>query len=416
MSQYVIKGGKRLEGELHVDGSKNAVLPIIAATLLSGDKTYLKHCPRIDDVEIMIEILKQLGCHVNWEDDTLAIDTSTLQSYDINEALVKKMRSSIILLGALIGRCGEAKISYPGGCKLGARPIDLHLAALKKMGTLIREEQGFIICKNSQLQGAKIYLDLPSVGATENIMLAAACAQGETVIFNAAREPEIIDLQDFLNSCGAKIKGAGTSTIVIEGIKKLHGTDYGVIPDRIIAGTYLTAAAITRGNILLNHVNPVHLKAVLDKFTEMGCIIHSEEKRIILEAPKVLKGVNLSTAPYPGYPTDMQSQCMALMCTCSSNSMIKENLFEARFKAAYELIKMGAQITIEGQKAVIMPCKCLIGQNVIAEDLRGGAALVLAGLAAEGVTTVGEIYHIKRGYQHMDRDLKLLGAQIEERK
>lgn len=415
MSQYVIQGGKRLEGELHINGSKNAVLPIIAATLLSGNTTYLENCPRILDVEIMIEILKQLGCKVRWEHQTLIIDTSTLTDCKISEELVRKMRSSIILLGGLIGRCGEACMSYPGGCKLGARPIDLHLKSFKEMGVSIVEENGFIVCKNQHLQGAKIYLNFPSVGATENIMLAAVLAPGTTTIYNAAREPEIVDLQNFLKASGAKITGAGTKTIFIEGVEKLHEVRYRVIPDRIIAGTYLVATAITRGSVILNDIDNRHLKATLTKLEKTGCEIRRESNRVILTAPPILEGVDIITKPYPGYPTDMQSQMMALLCTCQSKSIIKENLFEARFKPAYELIRMGANIDINENIATITPCNRLTGTTVQAEDLRGGAALVIAGLYAEGTTVVEEIHHIQRGYQNIVEDLSQLGASIQEK-
>lgn len=415
MSQYVIEGGRRLEGELHIAGSKNAVLPIMAATLLNREVTYLENCPRIEDVKIMIEILKELGCKVVWQGETLMIDTRTLQTYHINEALVKKMRSSIILLGALIGRCNEATVSQPGGCQLGARPIDLHLEGLKKMGVQITESDGIIVCKASHLQGAKINLRFPSVGATENIMLAAVRCNGCTVISNPAKEPEIIDLQNFLVACGAQITGAGTNQIVINGTKKLRGIRYRVIPDRIIAGTYLVAAAITRGNIILNDVNSGDLRALLEKLEEMGCKIVSESHRVILDSPNRLKGAKIITAPYPGFPTDMQSQMLTLLCTCHGESSIKENLFEARFKIVDELLKMGAHIKVKDCTACIKGNDLLKGCQVVAKDLRGGAALVLAGLGAEGTTIVEHTEHIKRGYEDITSDLAKLGAQIKER-
>lgn len=415
MSHYVIQGGKRLEGELHIEGSKNAVLPIIAATILSGNVTYLYNCPKILDVDIMTEILKQLGCKISRNNKTLVIDTSTISSSDISEELVRKMRSSIILLGAIIGRFRKAKISYPGGCPLGARPIDLHLAAFKKMGIHITEEHGFIICESNNLQGARIHLDFPSVGATENIMLAATLASGDTIINNAAREPEIVDLQNYLNSCGAKIAGAGTNTIYIQGVKSLHSTEYKVIPDRIIAGTYLTAAAITRGKICLKNIIPDHIRSICAKLEEIGCTIKEAENEVVLTAPKALNGTYITTEPYPGFPTDMQSQMMALLCTCKDTSIIKEKLFEARFKPAYELVRMGADISINGPIAVIKPTSFLTGAHIYAEDLRGGAALVLAGLYAHGMTIVDNIFHIKRGYENIVLDLKQLGAEIEEK-
>ncbi|MBU3803325.1 MAG: UDP-N-acetylglucosamine 1-carboxyvinyltransferase [Candidatus Cellulosilyticum pullistercoris] len=415
MSQYVIEGGKRLEGELQIGGSKNAVLPIIAATLLNEEVTYLENCPKILDVKIMIEILRELGCKVEWQEKTLMLDTTTLQNYDINEALVKKMRSSIILLGALMGRCGEARISEPGGCQLGARPIDLHLEALRKMNVDITETNGMISCKASHLRGAEINLKFPSVGATENIMLAATRCEGRTIIYNPAMEPEIVDLQNFLVACGAKITGAGTSKIIIDGVKKLNSVHYRVIPDRIIAGTYLVAAAITRGTIILNKVENSHLEAITNQLERMGCKIVNETHRLIMTAPKQLKSVDIITQPYPGFPTDMQSQMMALLCTCNETALIKENLFEARFKIVDELVKMGAQITVDDCLATIRGGHKLKGCSVIAKDLRGGAALVLAGLAAEGRTTVENIGYIKRGYENIVDDLSKLGAHIEER-
>lgn len=415
MSQYVIEGGKRLEGELQIGGSKNAVLPIIAATLLNEEITYLENCPKILDVKIMIEILKELGCKVEWQGQTLKLDSTTLQNYDINEALVKKMRSSIILLGALMGRCGEARISEPGGCQLGARPIDLHLEALRKMNVDVTETNGIISCKASHLRGAEINLKFPSVGATENIMLAATRCEGRTVIYNSAMEPEIIDLQNFLVACGAKITGAGTSKIIIDGVKKLNSVHYRVIPDRIIAGTYLVAAAITRGDIILNGVESNHLMAIIEQLEMMGCKIVNEAHRLIMMAPKKLKSVDIITQPYPGFPTDMQSQMMALLCTCDETALVKENLFEARFKIVDELARMGAQITVDDCMATIRGGHELKGSTVIAKDLRGGAALVLAGLAAEGCTIVENTEYIKRGYENIVEDLSRLGAQIEER-
>lgn len=416
MSQYVIEGGKRLEGELQIEGSKNAVLPIIAATLLNEDITYIRNCPEISDVKIMIQILEELGCHIEWQDHTLVIDTRHLATYVLNESLVKKMRSSIILLGALMGRCGEAQINRPGGCQLGARPIDLHLDALEKMNVMISEMDEAIYCKTLHLQGATINLKFPSVGATENIMLAAVRSEGITVIHNAAREPEIIDLQDFLIACGAKIKGAGTPTILIQGVKKLRGTSYEVIPDRIIAGTYLAAAAMTRGSIRLKNVRYAHVKAITDKLEMMGCKIVRENNGLVLSTPQILRGIDIVTEPYPGFPTDMQSQMMTLLCTCKESTTIKENLFEARFKIVDELKKMGADIEVKGCTAYINGYKPLYGTTICAKDLRGGAALVLAGLVAEGMTIVEHIEHVERGYQNIVADLSKLGAKIQERK
>lgn len=415
MSQYVIEGGKRLEGELQIDGSKNAVLPIMAATLLCEEVTYLKNCPKIMDVIIMIQILEQLGCKIDWQEDMLVIDTRDLSTYMLDESLVKRMRSSIILLGALMGRCGEAKISQPGGCQLGARPIDLHLDALRKMNVTISENDGIIGCKTLNLQGATINLKFPSVGATENIMLAATRSQGITVIHNAAREPEVIDLQEFLVACGAKITGAGTSTIVIEGVSRLSGICYKVIPDRIVAGTYLVAAAITRGEVILKDVRSDHLCSVVSKLEAMGCNVIKEEGRIILSVPRKLKGIDIVTEPYPGFPTDMQSQMLVLLCTCHEKVKVKETLFESRFKIVDELNKMGAAIRVNECTAYIDGYHPLHGAPIEAKDLRGGAALVLAGLIAEGHTTVMNVEHVERGYQNIVEDLFKLGAKIQKK-
>lgn len=415
MSQYIIEGGRRLEGELWIDGSKNAVLPIIAATLLCEDKVYLRKCPKIVDVKIMIEILEQLGCQIEWQEQTLIIDTRQLTTCALNETLVKKMRSSIILLGALMGRCGEAQISQPGGCQLGARPIDLHLDALRKMNVTISEIDGMIQCKTSHLQGATINLKMPSVGATENIMLAATRSEGVTVIHNAAKEPEIVDLQDFLVACGAKIRGAGTSTILIQGVEKLSGATYRAIPDRIIAGTYLTAAAATRGSVILNDVRSQHLEAIIAKLEMMGCKIFKEDQRMILEAKGTLRGIDIVTEPYPGFPTDMQSQMLVVLCTCKEKTFVKENLFEARFKIVEELNKMGAAIEVRDCTAYVNGGMPLHGARIFARDLRGGAALILAGLIADGRTTVENTEHIERGYQNIVKDLSMLGAQIQEK-
>ena len=417
MSEFVINGGKRLEGELQISGSKNAVLPIMAATVLVEGITQLDNCPRIADVEIMIELLKELGCKVEWQNESLLIDTSSLNAYEISETLVKRMRSSIILLGALLGRTHQAKMSQPGGCKLGARPIDLHLEALKKMGVEveIENEKGIISCRAFNLQGATINLKFPSVGATENIMLAAARSKGMTIINNPAREPEIVDLQNFLASCGVKVTGAGTGQMIIFGVEKLKNIRYRVIPDRIIAGTYMAAAAITRGHIRLKAIEVKDLKPITKVFRQMGCMISEREGAIELSAPQHLKGIEIETAPHPGFPTDMQSQMLALMCTCDNISKVTENLFESRFKTVDELCKMGAAINVEDTSAIVYPKKKLYGTRVHAKDLRGGAALVIAGLAAEGYTIVDGTEHIKRGYADITADLRKLGAQIEEK-
>lgn len=416
MLSYIIEGGNKLEGTVSISGSKNASLPIIAGTILSSKTTKLYNVPNIHDTQITLKILKLLGCKVKRERDKIEINTKQMNKTEIPEDLMRQMRSTVIMAGAIIGRFKEATFSYPGGCEIGARPIDLHLEAFKKLGINIEEKAGFIHCTCDKIIGAEIHLDFPSVGATENIMLAATKCDGVTVIHNAAREPEIIDLQNFLVACGAKITGAGTSTILIQGVKKLRGVSYRVIPDRIIAGTYLVAAAMTRGQIILNDICSAHLEATTSRLEMMGCQLIKEKNRIILSCPKELKGIDIITEPYPGFPTDMQSQMMVLLCTCKEPSSIKENLFEARFKIVDELIKMGADIKVKECTAYIRQYKKLHGANICAKDLRGGAALVLAGLVAEGCTTVDEVQHIERGYQNIVADLSKLGAQIQERK
>ncbi len=413
MARYVIEGGKRLEGEICIDGAKNAVLPIIAATILSGKESVIHNCPNISDVITMVEILRHLGCTVIWNNKTLIINSVHIDRYDVPDNLVRKMRSSIIILGALLGRFRQGQVSYPGGCPLGARPIDLHLKAFNDMGAYIIEDHGFIICKESVLHGAKIHLDFPSVGATENIMLAAVLAKGTTVIYNAAKEPEIKDLQDFLNAMGARIHGGGGDTITIHGVETLDRVEFTVMPDRIIAGTYLVAGAICKGEISLVNVDYNHLIAVTSKLREVGCEIYEEKDKIHLKVPEVLRSVDLiRTQPYPGFPTDMQAQFMALLSTVTGTSVIQETVFESRYKHAKELVRLGANIHIEGRVAIIKGVKRLQGATVEASDLRGGAALVLAGLMADGITEVKNIEHIKRGYRNLVQDMQLLGARI----
>ncbi|HOQ16541.1 MAG: UDP-N-acetylglucosamine 1-carboxyvinyltransferase [Epulopiscium sp.] len=415
MGRFYIDGGRCLEGTLRIQGGKNAVLPILAATVLNGDVSYIQDCPRILDVFTMIRILESIGCKVRWDDKTLMIDSSSVDSYKIPEELVREMRSSIILLGSVLGRHKKVIISYPGGCPLGPRPIDLHIKALKQLGASIKEEHGFIICEAPKLVGAKIHLDFPSVGATENIMLAAVLAEGTTEIHNAAKEPEIKDLQDFLNGMGAKIKGASSDVITIEGVKSLHQVEHKVIPDRIVTGTYLAAAAITGGEVLLTNVNPNHIQAINSKLKEAGCRIIEEKDRIYLKAPKKLKNIDIiRTQPYPGFPTDMQAQMMAMLTVASGASIITETVFESRYKHVDELIRMGANITLEGRTAIIKGVGHLTGTNVYAKDLRGGAALIIAGLVAEGVTIVDGAKHIERGYEQIDKDLNILGASIRK--
>lgn len=363
----------------------------------------------------MVRILESIGCGIKWEGRTLIVDSSTVSSYEVPEDLVREMRSSIIFLGSVLGRYKKVIISYPGGCPLGPRPIDLHLKALRQLGVHIKEEHGFIICEASKLVGARIHLDFPSVGATENIMLAAVLAEGMTVIHNAAKEPEIKDLQEFLNGMGAKISGASTDVIIIEGVKSLHKVEHKVIPDRIVAGTYLAAAAIAGGEIRLTNVEPNHIQAIISKLRESGCRIFEEKSSIYLKAPRELNSIDIvRTQPYPGFPTDMQAQMMSVLSVARGTSIITETVFESRYKHAEELIRMGADITIEGRTAIIKGGAELTGTTVCAKDLRGGAALIIAGLAAQGITIVEDAKHIERGYEQIEKDLNLLGASIRK--
>lgn len=412
MSKFIIQGGNKLEGEIKISGSKNAALPIIAATLLNAGKTTLYNVPNIQDVNTMFEILKDIGVKVTKKNNKVIIDTSKIHTYEIPDELMRKMRSSVILAGALVGKYHQARFSYPGGCEIGARPIDLHLKGFEKLGIKIDEEFGEIVCNCDKIVGAQIHLDFPSVGATENIILAACLGEGTTTITNAAKEPEIEDLIKYLNRMGAKIKGAGTDKIEIIGVKRLSEVSYNVMPDRIEAGTYLIAGAITGGNITITNANPEHIEPVLNKLKEANCKINVSKNEIEIIAPRRVKAVDIKTMPYPGFPTDMQSVFGALLTTAKGTSIITENIFESRYKYIPELVRMGAKINVEGRTAIIKGTKRLQGANVLATDLRGGAALVLEGLAAKGITQVENIHYILRGYEKMDEKLKKVGAKI----
>ncbi|QEK11954.1 UDP-N-acetylglucosamine 1-carboxyvinyltransferase [Crassaminicella thermophila] len=414
MSKLLIRGRNKLNGQIRIGGAKNAVLPILAATVLNGGENILFDSPDLRDVHSMIEILRSIGCKVSFENSVLTVNSSTLSSHEIPEHLVREMRSSIFLMGPMLGRCGKIKISYPGGCEIGPRPIDLHLKALRELGVKITEAHGFLECEAIKLEGKEIHLDYPSVGATENIMLVAVLAKGITKIRNAAKEPEIVDLQNYLNRMGAKIRGAGTSEIIIEGVDKLYGLEHKIIPDRIVAGTIATAGAIAGGEIILNNVVVDHMKPILLKLKEAGCWVFEKNNSLKIKSSQRLKAVEMTkTLPYPGFPTDMQAQFMALMTIARGTSIITETVFENRFKHVDELIRMGAKIKIDGRVAVIQGVKKLTGAKVFAKDLRGGAALVLAGLTAEGTTIVDNIKHIDRGYEQLDKMLKELGADIK---
>ena len=412
MSKFIIQGGKRLEGEVKISGSKNAALPIIAATILNGGKTILYNVPDIHDVQTMFEIIKEIGGKVTKKNNKIIVDTSEIHTYEIPDNLMRQMRSSVILAGALIGRYHQARFSCPGGCDIGARPIDLHLKGFEKLGINIKEEFGEIFCSTEKITGTQIHLDFPSVGATENIILASCLGEGTTIITNAAKEPEIEDLVKYLNKMGAQIKGIGTDRVEITGVKKLSEISYNIMPDRIETGTYLVAAAITGGKIKLKNVCPQHIEPILNKLEETNCKLVVTKDTIEIEAPKRIKAVDIKTMPYPGFPTDMQSIFGALLTTAKGTSIITENIFESRYKYVQELNRMGAKIKVEGRSAIIKGTKRIQGANVVATDLRGGAALILEALAAKGVTEIDNIHYILRGYEKIDEKLKKLGAKI----
>ena len=413
MDKLVIEGGIPLEGEICVHGAKNAVLPILAATILNGGKNIIHSCPDLKDVRASVNILRHLGCDVQMQDGTLTVDSSGACGFEIPEKLMHEMRSSVIFLGAVIARFGKAIAALPGGCELGPRPIDLHLSAFRQLGVDIEEEHGYIKCSCDRIIPATIHLDFPSVGATENIMLVAALAQGTTVITNAAKEPEIEDLQKYLNSMGAKIIGAGTSVIQIEGVKKLGDTEHSVIPDRIAAATYLSCSAATGGTVELKNVIPSHMEAFLSVAEQYGAKLYVSANRIVHASPKKLEAVKIvRTLPYPGFPTDAQSPLMAALTLACGASIFVENIFESRYKHVYELCRMGADITVDGRTAVVRGVNELSGANVCAMDLRGGAALAVAALAANGRTIISNVYHIDRGYENFEKTLRGIGAKI----
>lgn len=412
MPSYIIEGGKRLEGEVSVSGSKNASLPILASTILNAGTTKLYNVPEIRDTKITQEILKFLGCKVKKNKGKIEIDSNEINKKEIPEHLMHQMRSTVILAGAILGRFKEVTFSYPGGCDIGARPIDLHLKSFEKLGINIVENAGFIICKCDKIIGANIDLDFPSVGATENIILASVYAEGITNITNAAMEPEIVDLCNCLNKMGAKIEGAGTSNIKIIGVEKLKDISYNIMPDRIEAGSLLCMVAITGGKLKLNNVIIDNISPIINKLEEAGCKILKEKNSIYMEAPKKLKSVDIKTMPYPGFPTDMQSVFASMLTMAKGTSVIVENIFENRYKYMSELKKMGAKVTVEGKTAIVKGVRKLSGARVFSTDLRGGAALVTAALATRGKTEVLNIEYILRGYEGLDKKLKMLGANI----
>ena len=418
MDKIVISGGVPLHGEVQVSGAKNSALPILASTILGGGECVITNVPRVVDVVTMGKLLGMLGVTVEHEGNRAVIKADVIKSTQAPYELVKTMRASVLVLGPLVARWGEATVSLPGGCAIGSRPVNLHLAGLAKLGAEVSIEHGYIRAKAKRLTGARIYCDTPTVTGTENLMMAASLAQGTTVIENAAKEPEIVDLADFLSKRGARISGAGTDVIAIEGVRELRGSDHEVIPDRIEAGTHLVAGAITKGCVAVNRCRPDHLDPLLNKLQEAGAEVQVEKERIRIDASKVarLKGVDVRTLPYPGFPTDMQAQMVALMSVAEGTSVVTETVFESRFMHVEELRRMGADIRVEGNRLVITGREQLTGAPVMASDLRASAGLVLAGLAAEGTTEVLRVYHLDRGYERIEEKLRGLGAVIERRK
>ena len=412
MSQLIIRGGHPLSGEVTVQGAKNSVLPILAATLLNRGETVLRGCPRLRDVEASISILHHLGCQARWERDALVVNTADMERSEISDSLMREMRSSAIFLGAILARCGQADLSYPGGCELGPRPIDLHLSGLRDLGAEISEDGGMLHCRAAGRSGSDLLLSLPSVGATENLMLAACGAEGVTTISNAAREPEIVDLQNFLVTCGAEVEGAGSSTVTVRGGRQLHGCTYRVIPDRIVAATCLCAVASAGGSIYVRGAVEPHLATVTAALREAGCEIHSDAGGIACRSVHGLGAIRpVRTAPYPGFPTDAQAILMAALLRSRGTTVFEENIFISRYRHVDELTRMGALIRTAGRVAVVTGVERIHGAPVRATDLRGGAALCVAALAAEGESHISGLHHIDRGYEDLCGDLRNLGAQ-----
>lgn len=414
MSRIEVIGGKQLHGELNIHGSKNAILPILAATVLNRGVCKLNNCPYILDVLHMNKILESIGCIVTMEGNSIIVDAKNLLKTEVSDEYVRQMRSSIILLGALLGREKSVTISFPGGCSIGARPIDLHLKALRKLNVDIKEEDGLLYCNTTKVMGNDIVLDFPSVGATENIILASVISEGTTKIIGAAKEPEITELCNFLNAMGAKISGGGTDSIIIEGVEEVHDVEYTLVSDRIVAGTYMAALAGCGGKITLKGPSCKELYSVVMTLIDMGCGVYCGSDYITISSMERPKAIDIvRTSPYPGFPTDMQSQIMAVLSIARGTSIIIENIFEARYKNVSELIKMGANIIVEGKMAVVKGVPMLHGAEVFASDLRGGAALVIAGIIADGRTIVDNISYISRGYEDIVRDFKEIGANIK---
>lgn len=416
MSQLIIEGSRRLDGEIKIQGAKNSVLPILASCIMCRDECIIHNCPHISDVDVTIKVLKYLGCKTKFEGNTLTVDSSGVSKCDIPEFLMREMRSSIIFLGALVSLMGKAKLSLPGGCELGPRPIDLHLDGLRQMGLTVNESHGVLECEtNLGLRGCNIVLSFPSVGATENLILAAVCAKGTTVITNAAKEPEIMDLINFLNKCGAKIKCCEGSVITIEGVSKLHGAEHSIMPDRIVAITYMAACGVTAGSLVLTGIPEECINCAVPIFEEAGCIIRfsSDKNSLKIDAPaRPYFNRLIRTMPYPGFPTDAQAPVMAMTTIADGRSMFVENIFSDRYKHVGELLRLGADIKVEDKVAIVDGVKRLSGAKVKAMDLRGAASLVVAGLCAEGTTIITNLKHLDRGYENIEENLTKIGASI----
>ncbi len=412
MDKILIQGGQPLKGEITISGAKNAALPILAATLLSSEPLRLKRVPKLGDITTIKRLLEKIGASIDEDADVCTIQVKQIKNNEAPYAWVKTMRATILVLGPLLARCGEVHVSLPGGCAIGARPIQLHLEGLKKMGAEVRIDHGIIHAKAKKLKGAAIYFEVPTVTGTENLMMAASLAEGTTILENAACEPEVVDLARFLNACGAQILGAGTDRIVINGVSSLSGTGYEIMPDRIETGTFMIAASITKGDLILKKCRPSEMVSIIEKVRASGSEVY-EEKELLRVTGKRIRAVDVKTLPYPGVPTDMQAQLMSLMSLSDGLSVITETIFEARFNHVAELRRMGAQIRLEGNHAIIKGVSKLSGAPVMASDLRASASLILAGLVAEGETEVTRIYHLDRGYSEMEQKLSAVGASIQ---
>ena len=415
MEQYIIKGGNPLVGEVEIGGAKNAALAILAAAIMTDEAVHIENLPDVRDINVLLEAIREIGATVDRISPTeVRIVGSTIGNITVEYEYIKKIRASYYLLGALLGKYKNAEVPLPGGCNIGSRPIDQHLKGFRALGASVDIIHGAVVAKAEELRGKHIFLDMVSVGATINIMMAAAMANGYTTIENAAKEPHVVDVANFLNSMGANIKGAGTDVIRIRGVEKLHGTSYSIIPDQIEAGTFMCAAAATMGDIMVKNVIPKHLEATTAKLEEIGCQVEEFDDAVRVVANKRLKRTNVKTMPYPGYPTDMQPQFAVALTLAEGTSIITESIFENRFKYAAELVRMGADIKVEGNTAIVNGVEKLTGAQVSAPDLRAGAALVIAGLAAEGITIVDDIVYIQRGYERFEEKLRALGAEIEK--